>query len=49
MATVIAFLLGAFLSGTTVALVFGAIHLETDERQYWKGYYDGLDGLHEVD
>ena len=48
MATVIAFLLGAFVSGATLALVFGALHLEKEEKTYWEGYRDGLDGVHEV-
>lgn len=49
MATVIAFVLGAFLSGVTLALVFGALHLEAEEKTYWEGYRDGLDRVHEVD
>lgn len=45
----IGFLIGTFFSGTVLALVFGALHLEAREDIYWEGYRDGLDGVHEVD
>ena len=38
----IAFLIGTFGSGFVLALVFGALHLEADNRAYWKGYTDAL-------
>ena len=38
----IGFLIGVFLSGTVLALVFGALHLDAAEEAYRKGYYDAL-------
>jgi hypothetical protein len=38
----VAFLIGAFCSGTVLALIFGSFHLEAEERAYQKGYSDGL-------
>lgn len=43
----IGFFVGVFLSGTVLALVFGALHLEAEEKVYWKGYTDGLNRVHE--
>jgi hypothetical protein len=37
-----AFIIGAFLSGIVLSLVFGAFHLEAEERAYQRGYADGL-------
>ena len=37
-----AFIIGAFCSGTVLALIFGAFHLEAEEKAYQKGYADGL-------
>ena len=45
----IAFLIGMFCSGTVLALVFGALHLEAEEKAYKKGYYDGIHEMLEVD
>lgn len=36
-----AFIVGAFFSGTVLTLVFGALHLEAEEKAYRKGYHDG--------
>lgn len=41
MSTVIAFIGGAFLSGVVLALVFGSLHLEAEEKAYQRGYEDG--------
>lgn len=41
MSTVIAFIGGAFLSGVALAIVFGALHLEAEEKAYQRGYEDG--------
>lgn len=38
----VAFLIGTFGSGTLLALVFGALHLEAEQKAYWKGYNDAL-------
>ena len=38
----LAFLVGAFASGTILAIVFGAFHLEAEEKAYQRGYADGL-------
>lgn len=38
----IGFLIGALLTGTVLAIVFGAFHLEAEEKAYQKGYADGL-------
>lgn len=38
----VAFLVGAFASGIVLSLVFGAFHLEAEEKAYQKGYADGL-------
>lgn len=44
----IGFLIGTFVSGTVLALVFGALHLEAREDMYWKGYYDGFNSREEL-
>ena len=41
MNTVIAFIGGSFLSGVVLAIVFGALHLEAEEKAYQRGYEDG--------
>ena len=41
MSTVIAFVAGAFLSGAVLAIVFGALHLEAEEKAYRRGFEDG--------
>ena len=38
----VAFLVGAFASGIVLSLVFGALHLEAEEKAYQRGYADGL-------
>ena len=40
-ATVMAFVIGAFLSGVVLALVFGSLHLEAEEKAYRRGFEDG--------
>ena len=42
-----AFIIGAFLSGTVLAVVFGAFALEAEEKAYRKGYLDGVRKAHE--
>lgn len=42
MTTVFAFCFGAFLSGIVLAIVFGELHLEAEEKAYQRGYADGL-------
>ena len=42
MTTVFAFCLGVALSGITLAIVFGALYLEAEEKAYQQGYADGL-------
>ncbi len=37
-----AFIVGAFFSGTVLTIVFGAFHLEAEEKAYQRGYADGL-------
>ena len=37
-----AFITGVFLSGSALSLVFGALHLDAEEKAYQKGYSDGL-------
>lgn len=39
-----AFIIGVFSSGTVLSIVFGALHLEAEEKAYWKGYADGKRG-----
>lgn len=34
----VAFLIGVFASGIVLALVFGALHLEAEQKAYWQGY-----------
>ena len=41
MSTAIAFIAGAFLSGVVLALVFGSLHLEAEEKAYRRGFEDG--------
>ena len=41
MSTVIAFTAGVFLSGVVLAIVFGDLYLEAEEKAYRKGYEDG--------
>lgn len=41
MTTVFAFCFGAFLSAIVLALVFGSLHLEAEEKAYKRGYEDG--------
>jgi hypothetical protein len=36
-----AFIIGAFFSGTVLTIVFGAFHLEAEEKAYKQGYEDG--------
>ncbi len=38
----VAFLVGTFGSGTVLALVFGALHLEAEEKAYQRGFKDGV-------
>ena len=38
----LAFVIGAFCSGTVLAIFFGALCLEAEERAYLKGYNDAL-------
>jgi hypothetical protein len=42
MTTVFAFCFGALFSGIVLAIVFGAFHLEAEEKAYQRGYADGL-------
>lgn len=43
-----AFVIGAFCGGTVLALVFGAFHLEAEEKAYLSGYQDGINAMLEV-
>lgn len=36
-----AFIVGMFFSGIVLAVVFGAFHLEAEEKAYRRGYHDG--------
>lgn len=36
-----AFIIGTFSGGTLLSIVFGALHLEAEEKAYRKGYADG--------
>lgn len=38
----IGFFVGAFFAGTVLAIIFGALHLEAEEKAYQKGYAAGL-------
>lgn len=38
----IGFFVGAFFAGTVLSIVFGAFHLEAEEKAYQKGYAAGL-------
>lgn len=44
----IGFFVGALLSGTVLAIVFGALHLDAVEVAYRKGYRDGLNSREEL-
>ena len=37
----IGFFAGALVTGIVLGLVFGVLHLETEEKAYWRGYHDG--------
>lgn len=41
MTTIFAFCFGAVLSGIVLALVFGSLYLEAEEKAYKRGYEDG--------
>lgn len=38
----IGFLIGSLLTGTVLAIMFGAFALEAEEKAYQRGYADGL-------
>lgn len=40
-----AFVIGAFCSGTVLAIIFGALHLEAEEKAYLNGYRDGINAV----
>ncbi len=44
-----AFVIGALCSGTLLALVFGALYLEAEEKAYLRGYHDGIHAMLEVE
>lgn len=37
----IGFLIGSLLTGTVLAIMFGALHLDAEEEAYRRGYHDG--------
>jgi hypothetical protein len=41
MTTVFAFCFGVVISGITLAIVFGELYLEAEEKAYKRGYEDG--------